>query len=107
KCDNAVRAVRNAINASAALATRMIRVFPQGSYNNRTNVRAESDVDVCVCSSYTIYYDPEIPPGQVGLGPATYMFPQFREDVRTVLVAHFGAAAVRSGRKAFDIHENT
>jgi hypothetical protein len=107
KCDNAVRAIRKAINASAALAGRMVRVFPQGSYNNRTNVRAESDVDVCVCSSYTIYYAPEMPPPQVGLVPATYMFDDFREDVRAALVAHFGAAGVSSGSKAFDVHENT
>lgn len=107
KCDNAVRAVRNAIDASAALAGRMVRVSPQGSYNNRTNVVAESDVDVCVCSSYTIYYDPEVPPAEVGLGPATYLFDQFRDDVRAALVARFGAAGVASGRKAFDVHENT
>jgi hypothetical protein len=107
KCDNAVRAVRNAIDASGALAGRLVTVFPQGSYYNRTNVRAESDVDVCVCSSYTVFYDPEVPPAQVGLGPAIYLFHQFREDVRAALVAHFGAAAVNAGRKAFDIHENT
>lgn len=107
KCDNAVRAVRKAIDASAALTGRMVQVFPQGSYNNRTNVRAESDVDICVCSSYSVYYDPEVPPAQVGLGPATYLFDQFREDVRTALVTRFGAAGVASGRKAFDVHENT
>ena len=107
KCDNAVRAVRNAIDASTPLAGRMVRVFPQGSYNNRTNVRAESDVDVCVCSSLSVFYDPEVPPAQVGLGPAVYMFDQFREDVRAALVARFGAAGVASGRKAFDVHENT
>lgn len=107
KSDNAVRAIRSAIEASAALAGRMVRVFPQGSYNNRTNVRAESDVDVCVCSSYSIFYDPDVPPAQVGLGPATYLFDQFREDVRAALVARFGAKGVTSGRKAFDIHENT
>ena len=107
KADNAVRAVRAAIDDSPALAGRMVRVFPQGSYNNRTNVRAESDVDVCVCSSVSIYYDPEVPPAQVGLHPATYLFPQFRTDVEAALVAHFKAASVRSGRKAFDIHENT
>jgi hypothetical protein len=107
KCDNAVRAVRNAIDASAALAGRMVRVFPQGSYNNRTNVRTESDVDICVCSSYTVFYDPVVPPAQVGLGPLQYAFHQFREDVRAALVVHFGAAAITAGRKAFDVHENT
>jgi hypothetical protein len=107
KCDNAVRAVRNAIDASTALAGRLVRVFPQGSYRNRTNVRQDSDVDVAVCSSYTTFFDPPLPHAQVGLTPATYLFHQFREDVAAALIAHFGARAVRAGRKAFDIHENT
>ena len=107
KCDNVVRAVRAAIDASPALAQRRVRVFAQGSYYNRTNVRAESDVDVCVCSTVSIYYDPEVPPEQVGLHRATYLFPQFRGDVQEALTVRFGAASVRSGRKAFDIHENT
>jgi hypothetical protein len=106
KCENAVRAIRSAIDASEALAGRIVRVFPQGSYSNRTNVRAESDVDVCVCSSISVYYDPDVPPAQLGMRPATYLFPQFREDVRAALVAKFGAG-VAAGRKAFDVHENT
>ena len=48
RCDNAVTAVRKAIDASSALEGRDIRVFPQGSYRNRTNVPQDSDVDVCV-----------------------------------------------------------
>lgn len=107
KCNNAVRAVQRAIDASAALAGRMVRVFAQGSYRNRTNVRADSDVDVCVCSSATLLFDPIVPPSQIGLGPATYLFPQFREDVRAALAAHFGLAAVTSGSKAFNVRENT
>lgn len=48
KCDNAVSVIHNAIDASSALSSRAITVFAQGSYRNRTNVRADSDVDVCV-----------------------------------------------------------
>lgn len=49
KAENAVRAVRNAIDASTALSAHSIDVFVQGSYRNRTNVRQDSDVDVSVC----------------------------------------------------------
>ena len=44
-CDNAVTAVRKAINANATLSKHNIKVFAQGSYCNRTNVREDSDVD--------------------------------------------------------------
>ena len=42
RCTNAESVVRNAIRAYAAFATRDIEVFPQGSYRNGTNVRANS-----------------------------------------------------------------
>ena len=48
KCDNAERAVRKAISASAKLSGKNIKVFTQGSYAHRTNVRQGSDVDICV-----------------------------------------------------------
>jgi tRNA nucleotidyltransferase (CCA-adding enzyme) len=48
KCDNAERAVRKAIDACEALSAMDITVFPQGSYAARTNVRQNSDVDICV-----------------------------------------------------------
>jgi len=110
KCDNAVRAVRTAIEASPALVSHAVRVFPQGSYRNRTNVRAESDVDVCVYCPEPFFYD--LPIGGTAaqfnlITPASYTFEQYRTDVGAALAAHFGAKAVRSGSKAFDIHENT
>jgi hypothetical protein len=111
KCERAVRAVKTAIDASPALSIRNVRVFVQGSYRNRTNVRAESDVDVCVCCSDSMFCD--VPPGatrtQFGIdsSPIRYPFDQFRREVGAALVAKFGTTSVRAGRKAFDIHENT
>ena len=57
KCENAERAVRKAIDASAKLNTRNIEVFVQGSYANRTNVRQDSDVDICVLCNDTFFPD--------------------------------------------------
>src|SRR5271156_440519 len=48
KCGNAERAVRKAIDACPKLSSMPIEVFTQGSYRNGTNVRQDSDVDVCV-----------------------------------------------------------
>ena len=46
KCDNAVTAIRKAKEASAALSKHNIRVFAQGSYCNRTNVREDMGVSL-------------------------------------------------------------
>src|SRR2546428_296197 len=93
KCDNAERAVRKAIEASAALKGRNITVFPQGSYRNRTNVRADSDVDVCVLCSDSMFFD--LPDGKTpadfGISvPAAYPYGQFKNDVDTALKSYFG-----------------
>lgn len=109
KSDNAVRAVRAAIEASPALVALGVSVFPQGSYRNRTNVRAESDVDVCAYCPNPFFYD--VPagttPSQFQIGPPACTFAQYRANVGAALVSHFGARSVRAGSKAFEIHENT
>jgi tRNA nucleotidyltransferase (CCA-adding enzyme) len=57
KCENAERAVRKAIDASAKLSAKSIEVFTQGSYANRTNVREDSDVDICVLYTEAFFDD--------------------------------------------------
>jgi hypothetical protein len=110
KCDNAVRAIRKAIEGSAALENRNIKVFAQGSYRNRTNVRIESDVDVCVLCDGTFFFDLPASATAEDFGitvPAPYSYPQFKSDVATALVNYFGTPNVRCGNKAFDVHSNT
>jgi hypothetical protein len=110
KCDNAVAAVRKAVNASTALSKHNVRVFAQGSYCNRTNVREDSDVDVCVCCSDTLLCD--YPQGMsdtdFGLtSPADYSYATFKNDVGAALTDYFKGGHVTRGNKAFDIKENT
>jgi hypothetical protein len=95
KCENAVRMVREAIAASYALAGKDVDVFLQGSYANRTNVHAESDVDTTVRCKKTLYYElPEYVTAALrGIGPVVYPFDQFRADLGAALIAHFGAGA--------------
>jgi hypothetical protein len=111
KCENAVRAVRTAIDASSVLSRRAINVFAQGSYRNRTNVRVESDVDICVLCSDVLFVDYSLSEGltdaQVGLVDHPYTFAEFRSDVEKALRAHFGTSTVVRGDKAFDIHESS
>lgn len=110
KCDNAVSVIQKAIAASSRLANRSMRVFAQGSYRNRTNVRLESDVDVCVVCSETIKFD--LADGMTNedtglIFPAPYDYPTFRDDVYQALSSYFGAGQVFAGNKAIDVHANT
>jgi hypothetical protein len=106
---NAEQMVRNAIKASSKLSTRSIKVFPQGSYRNRTNIRRESDVDIGVLCDDTFFY--ETPAGTTketfAITSATYPYAQFKNEVGEALANYFGAAAVKRGNKAFDIKETS
>lgn len=111
KCDNAERMVREAIRDYTPLAGRNIKVFAQGSYRNRTNVRGDSDVDVCVLCTDTFFGNYEfLPPGTtfatLGFSEAYYQFPDLKRDIEAALVARFGDD-VTPGSKAFDIHGNS
>lgn len=110
KCDNALRGIRKAIDGSSKFASKTVTVFAQGSYCNRTNVRQNSDVDVCILCSDTIFFD--VPEGKAATDfgitvPASYPYPEYKEDVGSALVTCFGVKGVTRGKKAFDVHENT
>ena len=63
RSENAIGAIRNAVNGSSTLKQRKIKVFTQGSYRNRVNVRQDSDVDVGVMLYYDSFLD-EYPEGK-------------------------------------------
>lgn len=111
KAERAERMIRTAIAASPALGQRSIRVFAQGSYRNDTNVRQDSDVDIAVCCTDVVIADYSLAPGlsdtAVGLHDSVYTHQQFKSEVGAALIAHFGAAGVTRGNKAFDVHANT
>ena len=109
KAENAERAIRKAIDASQRLRAMDVDVFPQGSYRNRTNVRQNSDVDICVrCMSFIrAEYPVGVSNEDAGLVDALYTYGEFKDDVQQALVAYFGSLSVTRGGKAFDVHANT
>lgn len=111
KMDNAIAQVRKAINRSSVLVKYDTYVFAQGSYRNNTNVRQESDVDICVLNRDVEFSDFSLSGGltreSLGLGSHPYTYPQFKNDVEVALVAYFGRDAVERGDKAFDIEESS
>ena len=111
RAENACRIVRAAVKNSPQLAKWDIDIFIQGSYKNNTNVRLQSDVDVCVCLSNTITTDYLFAPGRSdsteGIVPATYTYTQFKNDLQQALISAFGSGNVTRGNKAFNIKENS
>jgi len=111
KYENAERAIVKAVNASQKLSAKDIEVFVQGSYANRTNVRQDSDVDVCVLYKGAFFPDYSMSQGLTGalLGfpDGHYLYTEFKNDVEAALKSCFGAASVTRGKKAFDVHANT
>jgi hypothetical protein len=111
KCSNAETAIRRAVTKNTSLTSDSVRVFTQGSYASKTNVRLDSDVDVCACRYGQFYY--ELPSGGVatpaayGIVPATIAFGEYKGRVGTALVNELGQESVTRGNKAFDVHANT
>src|SRR6266496_229349 len=103
KGENAERAVRKAIEASVKLNSKRTEVFVQGSYVNRTNVRQDSDVDICILCSDTFFSDFSLSEGLNGaiLGheDATYHYSEFKGDVEAALISYFGSDTVVRGQK--------
>lgn len=108
KGSRASKEVREAIRNDEKLRSKRIDVYVTGSYRNNTNTRADSDVDVAVVLRDVVYYDlpsdGSLTAEMLGFKTGDYSFNAYREDVGKALGAHFGAASVAVGNKAFDIH---
>jgi hypothetical protein len=109
RCENAVKVVRNAIASSDKLKNKAIKVFTQGSFRNRVNVRQDSDVDVGVMlhDVFIADYPPGKGHGDYGNTSSTYTYREFKDDLETALVGYLGRRAVKRGNKAIDVSENS
>lgn len=109
KMENAEMAIRKAIKANEELSEMDISIIPQGSYRSRTNVKQDSDVDICVCLNTTFF--PRYPEGRdreyYGNLPGSISFRDFKLLVSTALGEYFGYENITSGNKAIDVHSNS
>lgn len=109
KMENAETAVKKAINANATLAGMDISIIPQGSYKSKTNVKNDSDIDICVCLNSTFF--PRYPQGKTkhdyGNIDGNIAFAEFKNLVQKAIEDYFGKKDVTRGNKAFDIHSNS
>ena len=111
RAENAEKQIRQAIHASPKLNNRNIKVFTQGSYRNRVNVRQDSDVDVgvlCFDAYFSDYPDDNVKAElRKNTTNSVYTYATFKNEVEEALVARFGRASVTRASKSFDIKENS
>lgn len=111
RIQNVERQIRQAIAASDKLKNRDIRVFVQGSYRNRVNVRQDSDIDmgvVCYDTFFPEYNDDNIKNEvKKNFSDSSYDYHTFKTELYECLVAKFGSSAVTRGNKAIDIKANS
>ena len=110
RCENARRIISETLRDADELERYSIDVFAQGSFRNNTNIVGESDVDICALCTSSIFPDPTgvIPTTkeEVGLGPPSFTYRQYKDDLYAVLRRRFGSDCVR-GDKAIQIHANS
>lgn len=102
------RMVRDAISKSPDERVKSARVFAKGSVKMRTNIRTNSDIDICVQANSVFYA--EYPDGMsetdFGNHNIDYTFQEFRKNVELALVNYFGHADVdTSGNKAIRVNK--
>lgn len=109
RCENAEVAVRKALRAHDGLGGLNISVFSQGSYRARTNVRRDSDVDICVRHNEVFFDDYPSDKRREDFGnvASQLSYAEFKDMVGEALADYFGNAGVTRGNKAFDVHANT
>lgn len=109
KMENAKTAIIKAVKSNTRLAGMDISIIPQGSYRARTNVKQDSDVDICICLNSTFF--PRYPIGRTGSDYAhidgTITFNEFKKLIDSALCDYFGYQNITPGNKAFDIHSNS
>ena len=131
QCKNAINMVRNALklvgyydrdsdispiyNGSYAYQIRMgkqefeIRIFIQGSYANKTNIRAESDVDIAVVmeNSFETLYRRGITDSVYNFHSVPSTFRQFKQEIMDALIRCFGSDDVERHNKSIHVQGNT
>lgn len=109
RISNAIDMVKSAIKSNADLQNKNIEIFVQGSYANNTNVRANSDIDICIMLKDTFYS--EYPEGltreDYGFSISDYSFSIFRSTVIKALADKFGNENITPGNKSIKIHSNS
>lgn len=109
RVENTVKMIKDAVLSYSKLYGCTIEVFAQGSYANNTNVRHDSDVDICVMCKSTFF--PNYVDGMIdkdyGHSEGSISYADYKKYVIDALKLKFGSSAVTVGNKSIKIKENS
>lgn len=109
KISNAISMIKDAINAHEILKTKNIEFIVQGSYGNNTNIKLDSDIDICAMLKDTFYdeYREGVKRENYGFIDGTNNFTEYKNHIIDALQKKFGKENVKPGNKAIYIESNT
>lgn len=114
RCKNMINMIKEAISnyydstGDYKMKLDNYEIFLQGSYANNTNVKQNSDVDICVMYKNVFRYRMPLGyslDGKYSDSPISYM--ELRNNIRLALVKKFGESRVIDKNKAIRILSNT
>jgi len=114
RCQNMINMVKDAIKDyydktyDSKMSLNNYEIFLQGSYANNTNVKQNSDVDICVMYKSVFHYD--MPSGMTLQGnyyDSTLNYFDLRNTIKKALVNKFGSDRVVDKNKSIRILSNT
>lgn len=109
RVENTIRMIKDAIKSSTKLSNLDIEVFVQGSYANNTNVRQNSDVDICVMLSSTFYceYVTGKTRSDYGHIKGSIEYETYKSYILDAIREKFGYDNIKLGNKSLKIQSNT
>lgn len=109
KINHVISMIEDAVSRSPELGDLAIEVFVQGSYANNTNVRQNSDVDICVMLTSTFFYS--YVDGKTnedyGYTAGSIKYVDYQYYIVKALKEKFGDNAVTVGNKSINIKANS
>ncbi|PZL72160.1 nucleotidyltransferase [Enterococcus plantarum] len=89
--------------------SREIKLLVQGSYANKTNVKASSDVDVAVIQEnvFNTNYRAGVTDKNYGFSSSAYRSDQYKKDIYDDLISYFGPGSVEWNNKCLSIEGNS
>lgn len=109
KISNAISMIKDAVNAHPTLKDKNIEFIVQGSYGNNTNIKVDSDIDICAMLKDTFYseYREGASDSSYGFVDGTNTFSDYKKWIVEALITKFGAVNITVGNKAIQIKSNT
>ena len=109
RVENTVSMIKNAVTTYGELSNYKMEIFAQGSYANNTNVRQNSDIDICIMLTSTFFgeYMNGKTAADYGFTDGSITYADYKSLIIKALKGKFGTSSVELGNKCINIKENS